>query len=68
MVAADVSLPLEVGPSNTQAQTNAAELSEPLGAFEFCCQLLLPLYAGRVTEEAEFGPGGASLMTSADLS
>lgn len=48
-------------------QTNAAEFTEPIGAFEFCCQLLTPLYAGRVTEEVLYGRGGASLMTSADL-
>ena len=44
------------------------ELTEPLGQFEFCCQLLVPLFAGRVTEEVLYGRGGASLMTSGDLS
>ena len=49
-------------------QSNLVTLKTPLDSFEWCCHLLLPLFAGRVTEEVLYGRGGASLMTSHDLS
>ena len=36
----------------------------PMGTFDFCCGLLVPLYAARATEVMLFGQEGATLATA----
>ena len=49
-------------------QVNAAEVGdEPLGEFFHVAGLLIPLYAPRAWEVAEYGPDGASLATAAPV-
>ncbi len=37
-----------------------------LGSFDFCCRVLVPLYAARALEEALYGEAGLTLSTSSE--
>lgn len=49
-------------------QANNVRLDHRLGVFELCCALLIPLYAGRVTEELLYGPDSVTLSTAKEVS
>ena len=38
-----------------------------MGTFDFCCGLLVPLYAARATEVMLFGAEGATLATANEV-
>ncbi|GMH32625.1 hypothetical protein BSKO_00459 [Bryopsis sp. KO-2023] len=55
------------GLSYPEGQVNATDFKRPLGTFEFCCGMLIPLYAGRVTEEVLHGPDSVTLGTAEEI-
>eukprot|EP00210_Caulerpa_lentillifera_P009379 g8941.t1 len=49
-------------------ETNAVKLDHRLSMFELCAALMVPLFAGRVTEEVLFGPQSVTLSTTDEIS
>jgi hypothetical protein len=52
----------------TSDRVNASRMDKPMGTFEFCVGLLVPLYAARATEEVFYGRRGVTLSTSKEAS
>lgn len=48
-------------------QANAVELEKPVHTFELCTGLMIPLFAGRVTEKVMFGPESVTLGTAKEV-